>query len=176
MCCDRKHCCIRLARTGYPGDWHVRMLMGVELDVLWLLLWLCLTPWKTIFRRLWLLRITTYQFFPFLPASFFCLLGLSSRLPRLSLSLPSSSLSSGSGVPPVARCIVGGGSPPPPPPAPALCSGVGFERFPFTRLSKEVTASVYSAICLSCLSLASLFASNSAIIALSMRSWSCRCC
>jgi len=112
--------------------------------------------------------------FSFSAGLLFCLSGLSPRLPRLSSSLPPHSLSPGSGVPPAAPCIVGGGRPPPPPPAaPALRSGVGLERLPFTWPIKEVTAAVNSAMWLSCLALASLFASKSAIIALSILSWFC---
>ena len=51
---------------------------------------------------------------------------LAFRLLCLSSSLPSRSLSPGSGVPSTAPCIMGGGRPPPPPPAPPLRSGVGF--------------------------------------------------
>jgi len=60
-----------------------------------------------------------------------------------------------------------------PPVAPALLSGVEFERLPFIWPIKEVTASVHSAIWLTYLSLASLFALNAAIMALSFVSWFC---
>jgi len=119
-------------------------------------------------------RYFSSSVFSFSAGFLFSLLGLTSRRPLLSSSLPPSSLSPGSGVPPAAPCIVGGGRPPPPPPVPpALYSGVGFERLAFTWPIKEVTAAVNSAMWLSCLSLTSLFASNLAIIALSILSWFC---
>jgi len=107
----------------------------------------------------------------------FRLRGLSHRLPYLSSPPPSTSLATRSRVPPAAPCIVGGGrAPPPPPPHLALASGVGFECLPFTWPIKEVTTSVNSAMWLSCISLASLFASNSAIITLSILSWFSSAC
>jgi len=105
--------------------------------------------------------------------SLFHLASFSSGIPRLSSPLDSPPLSPGLGVPPAARCIVRGSRPPPPPPAPGLGSGVGLELLPCTWPIKEVTACVNSALWLSSLSLASQFASNSAIITLSIVSWLC---
>ena len=108
------------------------------------------------------------------PAGFsFHLAGPSPGLPRLSSPIASPSLSPGSGASPAAQSFVGGGGPTALPPAQARGSGLGFEGLPFTWPIRKVTASVNSAMWLYWLSLASLFASNSAIIALSILSWFC---
>jgi len=71
MGCDKNNPCRWLAKTGYPGLWHVRILMAVELDVSLFLVWPFLRLWETIFRPPELPHILTLQIIPFLQGSFF---------------------------------------------------------------------------------------------------------
>jgi len=58
-----KNPCRWLARTGHPGVGHVRIVIGVQLDIWLSLQWSFPMPWRSVFRPVYLLRIFPNQIF-----------------------------------------------------------------------------------------------------------------